>query len=74
MLLPTKHERLSQNSLVLGADILEILTDRPCDVHGLYEQMRSSKNISLDQFFDSIMFLWLAGIVEVKKFQVSTCA
>ena len=74
MLIPTKHERLSQNSLVLGADILGELDTRPFDAHSLYELLRKTKGISLEQFFDCVTFLWLTEAVSITNFQITKCS
>ncbi len=63
MLIPTKHEKLNRNVLVLGADLLKLLKKKEFNIEELYQKVRSVKDISLEDFFETILFLWLNDLV-----------
>lgn len=65
MLLPTKHEVLDKNILVLGADIVQFLKrNGTSSLDEVYEYLKKKKEISLDKFYDTVLFLWLIGFVD----------
>jgi hypothetical protein len=66
MLIPTKHERLSLSLIVLGGDVLTYLKkheELPLD--DIFQHLKTKKNISLDRFNDTILFLWLSDLVSL---------
>lgn len=63
MLIPTKHQDLKSNTLVIGADILFYLKNDELNLEELFKKVRVEKNIDLDIFFDAITFLWLIDAV-----------
>jgi hypothetical protein len=68
MIFPEKHEDLSKNILVLGADVLAIFKTNsylPCNIEELYQKIKNKRYISLEQFFDVVLFLWLINAVEL---------
>lgn len=71
MLLPSKYEDLNSNLIVIGAYIIEILKRRPYNVEDLFQVLRNKYNINLEQYFNSITFLWLSDIVILNTFQIS---
>jgi hypothetical protein len=71
MLLPSKYEDLNSNLIVVGAYIIEILKRRPYNVEDLFQVLRNKYNINLEQYFNSITFLWLSDIVILNTFQIS---
>lgn len=68
MLIPTKHENLDHNILVLGGDIIKHLKGRRVDIENLYQKISSDKNVTVDTFYNTLTFLWLAEILEVRDF------
>ncbi|MCT3680358.1 ABC-three component system middle component 6 [Elizabethkingia meningoseptica] len=64
MLIPTKHQDLSTNLLVIGADILFHLKNDELDIEKLYKKMQTEKNIRIEQYLDAITFLWLIDSIE----------
>lgn len=68
MLVPTKHENLDHNILVLGGDIIKHLKGRRVDIENLYQKISSDKNVTVDTFYNTLTFLWLAEILEVRDF------
>lgn len=71
MLLPSKYEDLNSNLIVIGAYIIEILKRRPYNVEDLFQVLRNKYNINLEQYFNTITFLWLSNIVTLNTFQIS---
>lgn len=67
MLLPTKYENLEKNILVLGADILFILKRRRYNIEELYQKIKDSKSINLDQYYNTLTFLWLIDSIELNE-------
>jgi hypothetical protein len=68
MLIPTKHENLDLNILVIGGDIIKHLKGKKMDIENLYQKISSKKNVNVDSFYNTITFLWLADILEVKDY------
>jgi|GEM_PF-662176 len=66
MLIPTKHEKLSQNILVVGANLINILKKEALNIEYLYITLSKNKKVSLNVFYDTITFLWLSEIVIYK--------
>lgn len=69
MLVPTKHERLNDNTLVIGAIIIDLLK-RPLGIQVLFEKIKEQRQMDLNTFFDALTYLWLARVVTVKGFDV----
>lgn len=67
MILPTKHENLESNTLVLGADILFHLRKDNLTIEELYQKIRLEKNLNLDAFYDTITFLWMIQAIKIHK-------
>lgn len=70
MILPTKHENLSNSSLSIGATLLKKLKSKSYVIEDLYELARDKHGISLVTFFDIMLFLWLCGLVEMNDYEV----
>lgn len=71
MLIPTKHQELKSNTLVLGADILFYLKNDEQNLEDLFKKIRTEKNIDLDNFFDAVTFLWLIDAVDFLESNLS---
>lgn len=71
MLIPTKHQELKSNTLVLGADILFLIKNDEINLDDLYKKLIIEKNIDLDSFFDGITFLWLIEAINFQENKVS---
>ena len=72
MLIPTKHEKLDKNTLVLGADVLSLLKRRSYNVENLFQDIKQLKSISLDQYYNTLTFLWLSGLIDLKQHRIIT--
>lgn len=71
MLLPTKHEILKNNELVIGAKIINLLSKKTSiNITDLFEETVKIASISLNQFYDTLTFLWLADIVILERYKV----
>lgn len=70
MLIPSKHEKLDKNILVLGADLLSLLKRRSHNMEGLFQDAKQTNSLSLDQYYNTLTFLWLSGLIEVQQHQV----
>jgi hypothetical protein len=72
MLIPSKHERLEKNLLVIGVDILALLKKKKTyNIENLFQQFKQCKSINLEQYYNTITFLWLADIVNIDKYNIS---
>jgi len=70
MLIPTKHEDLEKNVLVVGADILMLLKKRKYNIETLFQKIKNKKSISLDRFYNTLLFLWLVDLIELEKYYI----
>ncbi len=70
MLIPSKHERLEKNLLVIGGDILSILKKRKIwNIEDLFQNLKKVKSVSLNQYYNAVTFLWLSGIIQVDEYR-----
>ncbi|SDO03115.1 hypothetical protein SAMN04488516_1172 [Desulfonauticus submarinus] len=70
MLIPTKYDNINKSIAVIGYKITKELMKQPYNIDKLYQKIKKDVNISLDLFYDTITFLWLADIVEREKYQI----
>lgn len=70
MLIPSKHEKLEKNILVLGADLLSLLKHRSYDVESLFQDTKRIKSLSLNEYYDTLTFLWVGGFIRLQQHQV----
>jgi len=68
MVLPNKHEELKKNIIVVGADILDFIKSGPCNTDILYRKILKKNQISIDQFNDTLLFLYLIDSIEFSSF------
>lgn len=71
MLVPTKHEKLSDNLLVVGSEILNSLKKKSYNVEDLFTKVRKDRTINVDQFYNVLTFLWLVDAVDVDDYFVT---
>lgn len=72
MLIPSKHERLEKNLLVIGGDILGLLTKRKIwNIETLFQNLKEVKSVNLNQYYNSITFLWLSDVIQVDEYNIS---
>jgi len=70
MLIPTKHEKLENNILVLGSDILTFLKIKNYNIEDLFQKIKKIKPINLDQYYNTLTFLWLAKIINLTEHRI----
>lgn len=71
MIVPTKHEKLNKNILVIGANIISILKNNRMDIEALFNKLKKNIEIDLDHFYNTITFLWLIGAVKKEGYFIS---
>jgi hypothetical protein len=65
MVLPNKHVPANRSLLGLGAEILEILSERPRSVSTTWERLRErNRKTSFEQFTLAASFLYSLGALE----------
>ncbi len=69
MFLPNKHENLHKSTIVLGADIINSLKKKDCNIEELFQRLKQ-KDVSLNQYYNTLTFLWLTEIVDLQEFTV----
>lgn len=72
MFIPTKHENLQKSTILLGADIIKSLKKREYNVDDLFQNLKKvfEKDISLNQYYNTLTFLWLTDIIELNDFNL----
>lgn len=72
MFTPTRHENLHKSTIVLGADIIKSLTRRAYNVDELFQELKKvyEKDISLNQYYNTLTFLWLTDVLELNEFNL----
>lgn len=73
MLLPTKHQDLNNNILVLGADILYLLKKDSYTPEEIFQKLKNEKNVTLEYLFDALTFLWLIESITYIDNKVAKC-
>jgi len=72
MLIPSKHEQLERNTLVIGGDILSFLKKKKTwNMEILFQNLKKIKSVNLNQFYNTVTFLWLSEIIQVDKYNIS---
>jgi hypothetical protein len=72
MLIPTKFEKLERSIFVIGAEVLVILRRRKNDtVENLFQELKKQASVNLEQYFDTLVFLWVAELIKVESGNVS---
>jgi Fe2+ or Zn2+ uptake regulation protein len=70
-LIPTKYEKLSQNTVVVGASILLLLRKQKYNIEDLYRAVKREKQINLERFYSTLTFLWVTGLINFDKIYIS---
>jgi len=71
MLIPTPHETLRRNVLVIGARIVKLLKRRSFLIEDIFHALgfeNGDKDASL--FFDALTFLYIVGLITVDGFRI----
>jgi len=67
MLIPTPYENLHKNIIVIGADIIRLLKQKDYNIEALFNEVKKLKSIHLNQFYNTLLFLWLVDIIELNE-------
>lgn len=67
MIIPTKHEKLSENLVVVGADLIEVLKKESYNIEELYRVILRTRDLHIDVFLDVITFLWLSNVIDFRE-------
>lgn len=70
MLLPTKYEGLSQNTIVVGAKVISLLNRKRYRIEDLYQVVKKENQINLERFYDVLSFLWMAEVINSDDFYI----
>lgn len=71
MLIPSKYEDINYNLLVIGYKIIRMLKERSYNIEDLFQKMKDECNINLEQYFNTLTFLWFADIIQINLYQIS---
>lgn len=67
MVLPTKHENLQVNLLVLGAEIIRLLKqEKEPTIEDVFQHLKRKKDLTLERLYDALLMLWLCDFVELE--------
>lgn len=65
MFIPTKHQNLNESLIPLGAEILSSVKKKDKLIEDLFNDFKvKHPNIHLDNFFLTLIFLWLIGAIK----------
>jgi hypothetical protein len=67
MLIPTPYESLQKNTIIIGADIIGLLKQKNYNIEALFNELKKLKSTHLNQFYNTLLFLWLADIIELDE-------
>jgi hypothetical protein len=70
MFTPNKHEHLHKCVIVVGANIIESLKKKDYNIEFLFQHVKQKfqKDISLNQYYNALTFLWLTEIIDIQDF------
>jgi hypothetical protein len=70
MLIPTPYENLHKNTIIIGADIIRLLKQKEYNIEALFNEVKKLKSTHLNQFYNTLLFLWLADIIELNEYTI----
>jgi len=76
MLIPNKYENINNNLLVIGSHLISLLKKDPYNIEDLFivinkeREKKTLQLINLDQYFNTLTFLWLADLINLNEFQI----
>ncbi|RUR40506.1 hypothetical protein ELS18_04625 [Clostridium perfringens] len=81
MILPSKHIKLSESLIGLGAFIIELLDKEPMTLEDSWEKFNKEyidtgiirKKHSIDTYVDAIMLLYMMGAIDMNDKEELTC-
>lgn len=63
IILPTKYEKLSQNTMVIGAAVIGLLKKQKYPIEELYQVLKKKEQINLERFYNTLTFLWISEVI-----------
>ncbi|MDK0737912.1 hypothetical protein P5E70_04570 [Clostridium perfringens] len=81
MILPSKHVKLSESLIGLGAFIIELLNNEPMSLEDSWERFNKEyidteiirKKHNIDTYIDAIMLLYMVGAIEINDKEELIC-
>lgn len=72
MFIPNKHENLHKSTIVLGADVIKSLKKKDYNIEDLFQELKQifQKDISLNQYYNTLTFLWLIEAIDLQEFTI----
>jgi hypothetical protein len=68
MILPTKHEDLKQNLLVVGSEIIKAVRHESENLEEVFQLLKKNRiDASLEKFHDALTLLWLLNFIELEN-------
>ena len=69
---PTKYENLHKSTIIIGADIIKVLSKSTYNIEDLFQKLKNDfgKDISLNQYYNTLTFLWLTDVIELNDFNL----
>jgi hypothetical protein len=69
MIIPTKHENLNKNLMVIGAYIIEILVGQHRTIDDIHVELskQSGVNFDIEKLFDALTFLYATDLIYVDR-------
>lgn len=71
MLIPTKHQKLNENLITIGAELLKDIKKKDIFLEDLFNNFKNKySNIHIDNFFLTLIFLWLVNAIEMEEYLI----
>lgn len=68
MLIPTKHQKLNENLITLGYEVLKKLKRNDLFIEDLFNEFKEkNKDSHIDNFFLTLIFLWLIDAIKMEE-------
>lgn len=71
MFKPSQYEDIQKSTIVIGADILCKLKRKNYNIEDLFKEIKSKKDVNINQFLNVITFLWLVDAIDYTNLNVS---
>ncbi|MBU0894662.1 MAG: hypothetical protein KKB88_04425 [Nanoarchaeota archaeon] len=69
MLIPTKHQKLNENLISIGSELLKEIKKGDKFVEDLFDNFKDRhERIHLDNFFLALIFLWLVDAINMEEY------
>lgn len=71
MFVPNKYENLHKSTIVLGANIITLLKKSDYNIEDLFQELKQiCKELSLNQYYNVLTFLWLINAIDLQEFTI----